>query len=71
MSYELYEVWAEDDDGYEELIDTTKSFKEAKELAVKTLEDYPVAIIYEENDDGDSEERQRLTLDENGAIITL
>ncbi len=71
MSWELYEVW-HDDNGHEELIDTTKSFKEAKQLALKTLEDLGGDVyILLENRDGDMEEVERLTIDENGAIITI
>ncbi len=61
MTWELYEVWTEDDIGHQELVDTTKSLKEARVLAQKSLEDYPVAIIYKETEDGDTEEIERLT----------
>ncbi len=71
MTWELYEVWGEDEDGYEEIVDTTKSLKEARELAAKTLEDFPVAVVYQENEEGDQEELERLTLDEDGSIITF
>ena len=71
MSWELYEVW-HNNEGHEELVDTTKSLKEAKQLAKKTLEDIGGEIfILLENQDGDMEEIERLTTDENGAIITL
>lgn len=65
MSYELYEVWAVTDDGQEELIDTTKSRKEALGLAtncfVEGLNDtqYVAAIVYQETDDGDLVEFKR------------
>ena len=71
MTWELYEVWGEDDDGYEEIVDTTKSLKEARELAIKSLDGFPVVIIYQEDEDGDQEEVERLTLDEDGSIITF
>jgi ClpP class serine protease len=61
MTWELYEVWTEDDIGHQELVDTTKSLKEARVLAQKSLEDYPVAVIYKETEDGDTEEVERLT----------
>jgi hypothetical protein len=71
MSWELYEVW-HNDEGHEELVETTKSLKEAKQLAEKTLEELGGEIfILLENRDGDMEEVERLTTDENGAIITL
>lgn len=71
MTWELYEVWGGDEDGYEEIVDTTKSLKEARELATKTLEDFSVAIIYQETEDGDQEELERLTFDEDGSIINF
>lgn len=64
MTWELYEVWAEDDIGHEELVDTTKSLKEAKELARNQLEmeGIEAVIIYQETETGDSIEIERLTL---------
>jgi len=62
MSWELYEVWAEDDDGHEELVDTTQSLKEAKSLAQKTINEGAVAAwINQETGDGDFREIDRLT----------
>jgi hypothetical protein len=53
MTWELYEVWAERDDGPEELIETTKSLKEATQLAEKALEEgYIASVIYRETEDG-------------------
>lgn len=55
MNYELYEVWAEDEDGHNELLDTTASQKEAFEIAKSSLaEGYISATVYQENEDGDS-----------------
>jgi hypothetical protein len=69
MSWELYEVW-HNEDGHEELVDTTKSLKEAKQLAKKTLEELQGEIfILWENQDGEMEEIERLTIDEHGVII--
>ncbi len=60
MNWELYEVWAEDEDGHEELIETTKSRSQAFKLAQSTLtEGYVASIIYLENEDGDLEEIKR------------
>lgn len=63
MSWELYEVWSVDDYGHEELVDTTKSFKEAQEIASAALDDEGVTevIIYKESEDGDLEEVERLS----------
>ena len=52
MNWELYEVWQEDEDGHEQLIDTTNSLKEARELAQKTLADADgVVYIYRETEE--------------------
>ena len=54
MRWELFEVWSTDVDGVEELIDTTKSLKEAKQLAKKAFNDGAVrTVIYLETTDGD------------------
>jgi hypothetical protein len=51
----LYEVWAEDEDGHNELLDTTASQKEAFEIAKSSLTDgYVSAVVYQENEDGES-----------------
>jgi hypothetical protein len=64
MTWELYEVWTEDNIGHEELVDTTKSLKEAQTLAKKSLEEEGIssAIIYKETEDGDIVVIERLTL---------
>ncbi len=64
MTWELYEVWSEDDLGHEELIDTTKSLKEAKDLAINHLEQEGIeaVTIYQETESGDIVEIERLTL---------
>lgn len=62
MTWELYEVWSEDDIGHQDLVETTKSLKEAREIATAALVDFPAVIIYKETDDGDIEEIERLTL---------
>jgi hypothetical protein len=50
----LYEVWAEDEDGHNELLDTTASQKEAFEIAQSSLNDgYTSSTVYQETDDGD------------------
>jgi len=71
MNWELYEVWQEDEDGHEQLIDTTNSLKEARELAQKTLADADgVVYIYRETEDGDQEEIEQLTINTDGTIIS-
>jgi hypothetical protein len=44
MTWELYEVWSEDSRGHTELIDTTKSLVEARDIAKRSLND-TVAIV--------------------------
>jgi hypothetical protein len=57
MIWELYEVWAVDFAGHEELINTTNSLKEAQQLAEESLtEDIVEVIIYKEDEDGELEE---------------
>lgn len=56
MNWELYEVWAVDESGHEELVDTTKSLKEAKQLAESNLNEeteFVECIIYQEDENGD------------------
>lgn len=55
MNWELYEVWAVDEDGHEELIETTKSLKEAKQIANLNVKEEAITecIIYLENEEGD------------------
>lgn len=61
MTWELYEVWS-DFEGHEELVDTTKSRKEALALAKKTLNEGADEVwICRETGDGDYEEVDRLT----------
>ena len=60
MNWELYEVWAEDDDGQEELIDTTNSRKQAFEMAQAQLDlGYSASIVYLENEEGALEKVKR------------
>jgi hypothetical protein len=54
MTYMLYEVWAEDEDGHNELLETTASQKEAFEIAKVSLSDgYVSSAVYQETDEGD------------------
>jgi hypothetical protein len=57
MNWDLYEVWAVDKDGSEDLIDTTKSLKEAREIALVNIgDDIVKCVIYQEDDTGDLQE---------------
>lgn len=56
MNWELYEVWAVDEDGHEELIETTKSLKQAKQIAdinLKENDGLTKCIVYLEDENGD------------------
>jgi hypothetical protein len=57
VSFELYEVWAEDDSGHQELIDTTRSRSHAIQLAQRTLDEgsWVITTVYQETEDGDLE----------------
>ena len=60
MNWELYEVWSVDEDGYEDLIDTTKSLKEARQIAQANItENYPECVIYAEDPNGELIEVER------------
>lgn len=64
MSYELYEVWAEDENGHEELIETTRSLKQAEQIAKKVVDEgFYSGVIYQETEDGDLEEVDRFESD--------
>ena len=64
MKFELYEVWAEDSLGQEELVDTTSSIAEAKKLAQEAIDsgaDY--VTIYRETDSGELEVIEEIIVD--------
>jgi hypothetical protein len=51
MIWVQYEVWGVEEDGHEELIETTNSLKEARRIAETALTDEIVeCIIYKEED---------------------
>ena len=55
MNYMLFEVWAEDQDGHNELLDTTASQKEAFEIAKQCLaEGYAYVEVLQETEEGES-----------------
>ena len=62
MNWELYEVWSVDEDGAEDLVDTTASLKEAREIAESSLADdyYVECIIYAEDQEGELIEIERI-----------
>lgn len=64
MNWELYEVWSVNMDGHEDLVDTTKSLKEARQLARVTLDESDDVVvecaIYREDENGDLTEVERI-----------
>lgn len=60
MSWTQYEVWAVTEEDHEELVDTTNSLKEARQLGKKILnEGYQEIIIYREDSVGEFDEVDR------------
>ena len=60
MNFELYEVWAVDEAGHEELVETTSSRKEALEIAEANIGlGVMEAIVYQEDENGDLHEIKR------------
>ncbi len=60
MSFMLFEVWTEDEDGHQELIETTASMSEAVKLAKTAISDGAFAAsIFQETEDGNSTEIDR------------
>jgi hypothetical protein len=51
MIWVQYEVWGVEQDGHEELIETTNSLKEARKIANDSLTEHIIeCIIYKEED---------------------
>ena len=60
MNWELYEVWSVDADGHEDLVETTKSLKEARQIAQANItEYYAECVIYREDEHGELIEIER------------
>ncbi len=54
MTWELYEVWAEDEFGHEKLIETTKSRKQAIDIARDAVKNgYILSKVWREVDEED------------------
>lgn len=60
MNWELYEVWSVDVDGHEDLIDTTKSLKEARQMAQDSIDGFIVECIIYAEQDGELIEKERV-----------
>jgi hypothetical protein len=58
--FELYEIWAQEEDGHEELIDTTPSRTQAFEIAQAILGlGYLTVVVFQENEAGELKEIKR------------
>jgi len=53
MIWVQYEVWGVEEDGHEELIETTNSLKEARKIAEAALTDEIVECIIYKDEDGE------------------
>lgn len=60
MSWELFEVWEVDEYGHEMFVDSTKSLKEARSIAQKTLTQTAVEIIIYREVNEELEEYERV-----------
>ena len=58
MIWVQYEVWSVDEDGHEEVIETTNSLKEARKIAESALTDQIVECIIYKEDDGELYEEE-------------
>lgn len=58
MSWVQYEVWGVEEDGHEELIETTNSLKEARKIAEQSLTDMIVECIIYKEEDGELYEQE-------------
>lgn len=61
MRWEMFEVITVDENGYEEVIETTKSLKQARELAKQALTEGAVEVIINREVDDLVEEFERVT----------
>ena len=59
MSYILFEVWEEDAIGHQELIETTASEKEARDIAEGLMGQGSFAVVIYKDADGDLDEIAR------------
>lgn len=58
MIWVQYEVWGVEQDGHEELIETTNSLKEARRIAEAALTDSIVECVIYKEEDGELYEEQ-------------
>lgn len=58
MIWVQYEVWGVEQDGHEELIETTNSLKEARRIAEAALTDLIVECVIYKEEDGELYEEQ-------------
>jgi hypothetical protein len=64
MIWVQYEVWGVDEDGHEELIETTNSLKEARKIAEAALTEQIVECIIYKEEDGELYEEEVVVREE-------
>jgi hypothetical protein len=60
MNWQHFEVWAVDIDGHEDLVDTTGSLKEARQLASVSLDEDTIECVIYQEVEGELEEVERI-----------
>jgi len=60
MNFELYEVWTVDPDGREQLVDTTRSLKAARQMALEAQAQEGLEVVIYKDTDGELSEVTRL-----------
>ncbi len=64
MAFTLYEIWSEDDDGRQELINTAANLPEAIRIAKNSIcDEVTQTVIFEEGLDGEVFEIKRFKKD--------
>lgn len=58
MTWAQFEVWGVEEDGHEELIETTNSLKHARQIAEASLTDLIVECIIYKEEDGELYEQE-------------
>ena len=64
MIWVQYEVWSVDEDGHEELVETTNSLKEARKIAEAALTEQIVECIIYKEEDGELYEEEVVVREE-------
>ena len=60
MNWQHFEVWSVDSDGHEDIVETTGSLKEARQIAEANITEYYVECIIYQEVEGELEEVERI-----------